>query len=69
MSRGWRLLTFFVDHGRNTLDTTSSGKTSDGGLGDTLDVVSKNLSVSLGTALAEALATFAASSHVGSCLG
>lgn len=58
------MLTLFVDHSGDTLDTTSAGETSDGGLGNTLDVVSKNLSVSLGTALAEALATFAASSHV-----
>jgi len=54
----------FVDHGRDTLDTTTAGKTSDGRLGDTLDVVTQNLSVALGTALAETLATFAASSHV-----
>lgn len=32
-----------VDHGRDTLDTTSTSETSDGGLGDTLNVVSKNL--------------------------
>ena len=49
-----------VDHGRNTLDTTTTGETTDGGLGDALDVVTKNLAVTLGTALAEALATFAA---------
>jgi len=46
--------------GRNTLDTTTTSETTDGGLGNTLDVVTKNLSVTLGTALAEALATFAA---------
>jgi hypothetical protein len=50
----------FVDHGRDTLDTTTTGETTDGGLGDTLDVVAKNLAVTLGTTLAEALATFAA---------
>ena len=50
----------FVDHGRDTLDTATASETTDGGLGDTLDVVTKNLSVTLGTALAEALATFAA---------
>lgn len=49
-----------VDHGRNTLDTTTTGETSDSGLSDTLDVVAKNLSVTLGTTLAETLATFAA---------
>ena len=49
-----------VDHGRDTLDTTTTSETSDGGLGDTLDVVTKNLSVTLGTALAEALAALSA---------
>ncbi|KAL2276852.1 hypothetical protein FJTKL_00339 [Diaporthe vaccinii] len=48
-----------VDHGRNTLDTTTTGETSDGGLGDTLDVVTKNLAVTLGTSLPEALAALA----------
>lgn len=46
--------------GRNTLDTTTTCKTSDSRLGDTLDVVTQNLSVTLGTALAEALAALAA---------
>jgi hypothetical protein len=45
--------------GRDTLDTTTTGETSDGGLGDTLDVVTKDLAVTLGTALAEALAALA----------
>jgi hypothetical protein len=53
----------FVDHGGDTLDTTTTGKTSDGRLGDTLDVVAQNLAMSLRTALAETLAAFAASSH------
>lgn len=45
---------------RDTLDTTTTGETSDGGLGNTLDVVTKNLSVTLGTTLSKTLATFAA---------
>jgi hypothetical protein len=49
----------FVDHGRNTLDTATTSKTSDSRLGNTLDVVTKNLAVTLGTALAEALAALA----------
>jgi len=49
-----------VDHGRDTLDTTTTGETADRGLGDTLDVVAENLAVTLGSTLAEALATFAA---------
>jgi hypothetical protein len=46
--------------GRDTLDTTTTGETSNGGLGDTLDVVTEDLAMALGTALAETLATFAA---------
>ena len=46
--------------GRDTLDTTTTSETSDGGLGDTLDVVTKNLSVTLGTTLAETLSALAA---------
>ena len=49
-----------VDHGRNTLDTTTTSETTDSGLSDTLDVVTKNLAVTLGATLAESLATFAA---------
>jgi hypothetical protein len=43
---------------RNTLDTTTTSKTTNGGFRDTLDVVSKNLAMAFGTTLAEALATF-----------
>lgn len=46
--------------GRNTLDTTTTSETSDSGLGDTLDVVSQNLSVTLGTTLAKSLAALSA---------
>ncbi len=46
--------------GRDTLDTATTGETADSGLGDALDVVTKNLPVALGTALAEALAALAA---------
>ena len=50
----------FVDHGRDTFDTATTSETSDSGLGDTLDVVTKNLSVTFGTTFAETLATFSA---------
>jgi hypothetical protein len=46
--------------GRDTLDTTTTSETSDSGLGDTLDVVTKNLAVALGTTLSETLAALAA---------
>ena len=32
-----------VDQTRDTLDTTTASQTADGGLGDTLDVITKNL--------------------------
>ena len=46
--------------GRNTLDTTTTRETTDGGLGDALNVVAENLAVTLGAAFAEAFATFSA---------
>ena len=49
--------------GRDTLDTTTTSETSDSGLGDTLNVVTKNLSVALGTALAETLSALATARH------
>ena len=42
------------------LYTTTTSETSDRRLCDTLDVVTKNLAMSLGSALSEALATFSA---------
>ena len=41
----------FVDKTRDTLDATSSCQSSDGRLGDALDVISQDLSVTLGTTL------------------
>ena len=52
-----------VDEARDTLDTTTASKAADSGLGDTLDVVTKDLAVALGTSLAESLASFAATRH------
>jgi len=53
----------FIDHGRNTLDTTTTSETSDSWLGDTLDVVSQNLTMTLGTTLSKTLSALSASSH------
>ena len=50
---------FLVDHGGDTLDTTTTSETADSGLGNTLDVVTQDLAVTLGTTLAETLSTFA----------
>ena len=52
-----------IHTGRDTLDTTTTSETSDSGLGDTLDVVTKNLAVALSTALAETLYGDATVSH------
>jgi hypothetical protein len=48
-----------VDHGRDTLDTTTASETTDSGLGDTLDVVTQDLAVTLGATLAETLTALA----------
>lgn len=50
----------FVDHGGDTLDTTTASETADSGLSDTLDVVTQDLTVTLGATLAETLASFSA---------
>ncbi|GMF44342.1 unnamed protein product [Phytophthora fragariaefolia] len=53
-----------VDEAGDALDTATTCETADGGLGDALDVVAKDLAVTLGAALAESLAALAASRHV-----
>ena len=54
-----------VDETRDALDAASAGKTADRGLGDALDVIAENLSVTLGAALAETLSSsFSSSRHV-----
>ena len=51
----------FVDQAGDTLDTTSASQSSDGGLGDSLDVITKNLSVTLGASFSQSLSSFASS--------
>ena len=65
IQRGWRNDThifkenlentagLLVDEARDTFDTTTTGKTTDGGLGNTLDVIPQNFPVTLGSALSE----------------
>ena len=38
----------FIDQPRDSLDSSTPGETADGGLGDALDVVAKDLPVPLG---------------------
>ena len=52
-----------VDEARDTLDSTTTSQSPDGGLGDALDVISQHLTVTLRSSLAESLASFATSSH------
>ena len=54
-----------VDEAGDTLDTTTTSQTADGGLGDTLDVITQHLAVPLGASLSEPLSSLAASSHLG----
>ena len=53
----------FVDEAGDTLDTTTTRKTADGGLGDTLDVITQDFAMTFGASLSEALSSFAASRH------
>ena len=53
----------FVDESRDTFDTTSASKTTDGGLGDTLDVISQDFTMTLGASFAESLSSFTTSRH------
>jgi hypothetical protein len=53
-----------VDETGDTLDSASASQTADSGLGDTLDVVSQYLTVTLCSSLSEPLTSFATSGHV-----
>ena len=53
-----------IDESRDTLDSSTASQPSDGGLGDSLDVVSQHLAVTLGASLSESLSSFTTSSHV-----
>ena len=44
----------------DALDATTTGQTTDGGLGNALDVVAQDLAVTLGAALSKSLASFSA---------
>ena len=59
----------FVDEAGDTLDTTTTSKTTDGGFGDTLDVITQHLAMTFGASLSEALSSFAASRHDSCDLG
>jgi len=52
-----------VDQTRDTLHTTSASKTTDGWLRDALDVITKDLAMTLGATLAKTFASFTTSRH------
>ena len=54
-----------VDETGDTLDTATTSETANGGLGDSLDVIAKDLAVTLGASLSKTFATFSATGHVG----
>ncbi|KAL7541697.1 hypothetical protein ACHAXR_011168, partial [Thalassiosira sp. AJA248-18] len=42
-----------IDETRDTLDTTTTGETADSGLGDALDIIAKDLAMTLGASLSK----------------
>ena len=53
-----------IDESGDTLDSSTAGQPPDGGLGDTLDVVTENLPVTLGPSLSKSLSSFTTSGHI-----
>mmetsp|Transcript_12719 Transcript_12719/g.26774 ORF Transcript_12719/g.26774 Transcript_12719/m.26774 type:complete len:123 (+) Transcript_12719:462-830(+) len=54
---------FLIDETGDTLDTSTTGEAADGGLGNALDVVAKDLSVTLGASLSKTFASFSTAGH------
>ncbi len=54
---------FFVDETRNSLDTSSSCQSTDGGLGDTLDIITKHFTMTFGSPLSQTFASLSSSRH------
>lgn len=52
-----------VDETGDTLDTTTTSQTTDSGLGNTLDVITKYLAMTLGSTLSESLSSFTTARH------
>ena len=59
----------FVDKARDTFDTPTASKTTDGRLGDSLDVVTQDFTMSLGAPFAESLSSLSTTSHCEEILG
>ena len=54
---------FLVDESRDTLDSSSSGETANCWLRDSLDVITKNLAMALGSSFSEAFSSLSTSGH------
>ncbi|KAK4011836.1 hypothetical protein OUZ56_020948 [Daphnia magna] len=54
-----------VDETRNAFNTATTSKTTDGWFCDTLDVVTQDFAMTLGTSFAESFTSFATTSHLG----
>ena len=57
----------FIDETGDTFDTSTTSQTTDGRLGDTLDIITQHLAMTLSASLSEPLASLATSSHVEYC--
>ena len=55
-----------VDQARDSLHSTTTGETTDGGLGDTLDVITQYFAMTLGASLSQSLSSFTTARHVDS---
>ena len=53
----------FVDEARNSLDSSSSCKSSDGWFGDALDVITQDLAMTFCASLSQTLSSFATARH------
>ena len=54
---------FFVDETRDSLYAATASKTSDGWLGDALDVITKDLPVALSASFSKSFSSFTATRH------
>ncbi len=53
-----------IDETRDALNSATAGKTADGWLGDSLDVITQDFPVALGASLSKTLSSFSSSRHV-----
>ena len=53
----------FVDEAGDTFDTPTTRKTANGGLGDTLDVITQDFAMTLSATLSESFSSFSTSRH------